>query len=201
MAVSDILQTPPELVAAALAADNVVIAVYFAFLFSLCRSSSEEELLSLDSKPVSGQNIRFHDSSIQIIIYTKHLLLFSNLPLLIQKSSINLEEKQPKSEVNLRTMSTAVAAGFIFCAVSETVGKKYSVSPMLLVSTFAVMAATLFPKAMGAISASGGIIGVLAMQVHLAICSALCLLVRLSIFAFVCLSVYALVCVYLSATT
>jgi hypothetical protein len=36
---------------------------------------------------------------------------------------------------------------------------------MLLVSTFAVMAATLFPKAMGSISASGGIIGVLAMQV------------------------------------
>jgi uncharacterized membrane protein len=54
VAVSDILQTPPELVAAALAADNVVIAVYFAFLFSLCRSSSEEELLALDSKPVSG---------------------------------------------------------------------------------------------------------------------------------------------------
>lgn len=58
MAVSDILQTPPELVAAALAADNVVIAVYFAFLFSLCRSSSDEELLSLVTKPVSGQVVR-----------------------------------------------------------------------------------------------------------------------------------------------
>jgi uncharacterized membrane protein len=47
VAVSDILQTPPALVAAALAADNVVIAVYFAFLFSLCRPSSEEELLAM----------------------------------------------------------------------------------------------------------------------------------------------------------
>ena len=159
------MQTPPELVAAALAADNVVIAVYFAFLFSLCRSSSEEELLALDSKPVSGQNIHFYDFSVQIIIYSTHLLLFSNFPLLTQNSLIILDEKLTKSEVNLRTMSIAVAAGLIFCAVSETVGKKYSVSPMLLVSTFAVMAATLFPKAMGAISASGGIIGVLAMQV------------------------------------
>lgn len=76
-----------------------------------------------------------------------------------------VEGLQPRSEVNLRTMSIAVAAGFIFCAVAESLGKKFSVSPMLLVSTFAVMAATLFPKAMGAISASGGIIGVLAMQV------------------------------------
>ena len=82
MAVSDILQTPPELVAAALAADNVVVAVYFAFLFSLCRSSSEEELLSVESKPVSGQNIHSKDFSVQIIIYTTHLLLFENLPLL-----------------------------------------------------------------------------------------------------------------------
>ena len=165
VAVSDILQTPPELVAAALAADNVVIAVYFAFLFSLCRSSSEEELLALDSKPVSGQNIHFYGFSAQIIMFTTHLLLFSNFPLLSQNSFMILEEKQTISEVNLRTMSIAVAAGLIFCAVSETVGRKYSVSPMLLVSTFAVMAATLFPKAMGAISASGGIIGVLAMQV------------------------------------
>lgn len=76
MAVSDILQTPPELVAAALAADNVVIAVYFAFLFSLCRSSSEEELQLLESKPVSGQNVYFYDFSIQITIYATHLLLF-----------------------------------------------------------------------------------------------------------------------------
>ena len=55
VAVSDILQTSPELVAAALAADNVVVAVYFAFLFSLCRPSSDEELLAMKPAVVSGE--------------------------------------------------------------------------------------------------------------------------------------------------
>lgn len=62
-------------------------------------------------------------------------------------------------------MSIAMAVGLLFCAVSQTVGNIFSVSPMLLVSAFALIAATLFPKAMGSISASGGMIGVLAMQV------------------------------------
>lgn len=35
MAVSDILKTPPDLVAAAMAADNLVVALYFAFLFAI----------------------------------------------------------------------------------------------------------------------------------------------------------------------
>ena len=191
MAVSDILQTPPELVAAALAADNVVIAVYFAFLFSLCRSSSEEELQSLVLKPVSGE-LTSHKLTIQIIVDTTQLRIFSNSPKLKLRYIFILEAMQPRSEVNLRTMSIAVAAGLIFCAVAETVGKKFSVSPMLLVSTFAVMAATLFPKAMGAISASGGIIGVLAMQVSYfdRVLSIFCLFVLLSICAFVYLYAY-----------
>lgn len=41
--------------AAALAADNVVVAVYFAFLFSLCRPSSDEELLAMKPKIVEGR--------------------------------------------------------------------------------------------------------------------------------------------------
>jgi Protein of unknown function (DUF819) len=57
VAVSDILQTPPALVAAALAADNVVIAVYFAFLFSLCRPSSEEELLAMEPRAGVGEGV------------------------------------------------------------------------------------------------------------------------------------------------
>lgn len=85
----------------------------------------------------------------------------AQIHLFIQQS----DTKKPLAEINLATMSIAVAVGLLFCAVSQTVGNMFSVSPMLLVSTFAVMAATLFPKAMGSISASGGIIGVLAMQV------------------------------------
>lgn len=63
MAVSDILQTSPELVAAALAADNVVIAVYFAFLFSLCRPSSEEEIAATAMIPKAPSGNPLHCKS------------------------------------------------------------------------------------------------------------------------------------------
>lgn len=62
-------------------------------------------------------------------------------------------------------MSMALTWGFLICAVSQTVGTMLSVSPMLFASAFAVVAATVFPKAMGNLSAAGGVIGVLAMQV------------------------------------
>ena len=62
-------------------------------------------------------------------------------------------------------MSVALTWGFLICAVSQSVGTMLSISPMLFASAFAVFAATAFPKAMGTLSAAGGVIGVLAMQV------------------------------------
>ena len=44
--------------AAALAADNVVVAVYFAFLFSICRPSSDEELSLSAMKPTQAAGER-----------------------------------------------------------------------------------------------------------------------------------------------
>ena len=70
-----------------------------------------------------------------------------------------------QSRVTLETLSLAVTLGFFFCAVSQTLGSYLSISPMLLVSVLAVLAATLFPKTVGKVSASGGVIGVLIMQV------------------------------------
>lgn len=52
VAVSDILQTPPELIAAALAADNVVVALYFAFLFAITTSSLPSSSPSLAKETV-----------------------------------------------------------------------------------------------------------------------------------------------------
>ena len=40
-AVSDILRTRPDAVAAALAADNVVVALYFAYLFLITKPAEE----------------------------------------------------------------------------------------------------------------------------------------------------------------
>eukprot|EP01036_Dinobryon_divergens_P019663 gene19663-26871_t len=55
VAVADALLTPPEVVAAAMAADNVVIALYFAYLFSLCPSEPQSESSnSNDPTPANG---------------------------------------------------------------------------------------------------------------------------------------------------
>ena len=75
------------------------------------------------------------------------------------------EGKTLQSRVTLETLSLAVTLGFFFCAVSQTLGSYLSISPMLLVSVLAVLAATLFPRTVGTVSASGGVIGVLIMQV------------------------------------
>ena len=44
VAVSDFFQTPPDAVAAALAADNVVVALYFAFLFAISVPAKDDPI-------------------------------------------------------------------------------------------------------------------------------------------------------------
>ena len=50
VAVAEILRVPPELVAAAIAADNLIVAVYFSFLFVISAPSTEYS----DTTPDSG---------------------------------------------------------------------------------------------------------------------------------------------------
>jgi uncharacterized membrane protein len=82
-------------------------------------------------------------------------------------------EKRISSKVTLKTISIALSLGFILCAISQSVGTFFSIPPMLLVSFFAVLVATLFPKYVGSVSASGGVIGVLFMQMFFAVTGAM----------------------------
>lgn len=54
VAVSDVLRTSPELVAAAMAADNVVVAVYFIFLFAISVPDKVAAITSTASPPTSS---------------------------------------------------------------------------------------------------------------------------------------------------
>ena len=63
IAVSDILQTSPELIAAALAADNVVIALYFAFLFAISKSGETTPEKVLDKSITQGNTNIFNSPS------------------------------------------------------------------------------------------------------------------------------------------
>lgn len=145
VSVSDILQTSPELVAAALAADNVVVAIYFAFLFAISRASTDEERKQTQAKAKQSP----------------------------KQERGQTDNRSIPSEVNLRSLSVAISLGLILCATSQGLSTILKVNPILLVSSLAVVVATAFPKAVGTVSASGGVIGVLFMQMFFAVTGAM----------------------------
>jgi uncharacterized membrane protein len=155
VAVSDILKTRPEAVAAALAADNVVVALYFAFLFMITKSSEDPVLMSTPKLKTTLGSYGPVNISIEATLGDDVL------------------DEPSSGAINVRTLSAAIALGFVLCAVSDSVGRALSISPMLLVSGTAVAAATLFPRAVGTVSTAGGAIGILLMQMFFAVTGAM----------------------------
>lgn len=79
VAVSEVLQTPPALVTAAIAADNVVVALYFAFLFAITKSDPPSAA-SASSKNSS----EWRYSPINVITLSTALSLSFSINLLAQ---------------------------------------------------------------------------------------------------------------------
>ena len=154
VAVSDILKTRPEAVAAALAADNVVVAVYFAYLFLITKSSE-------DPMQISTPKLKTTLGS------------YGPVNINIEATLGDDVADESSGAINVRTLSAAIALGFVLCAVSESIGKLLSISPMLLVSGTAVAAATLFPRTVGTVSTAGGAVGILLMQMFFAVTGAM----------------------------
>ena len=158
VAVSDILKTRPEAVAAALAADNVVVAVYFAFLFLITTAAT-------DSPALGGSLVKASLGSFGPVNI--------NLEASLATDGSGGGESDARGAVNVQTLSAAVALGCLLCAASESAGKMLKVSPMLLVSGAAVFAATAFPRAVGAVAPAGATVGILLMQFFFAVTGAM----------------------------
>jgi hypothetical protein len=164
VAVSDILKTRPDAVAAALAADNVVVAVYFAFLFLITTAAADvptpgAPLVKASLGSIGPVNINVEASLAP--------------PDAAGTGLTNGGASDGRGAVNVQTLSAATALGFLLCATSESVGKMLAVSPTLLVSGAAVFAATAFPRVVGAVAPAGSTVGILLMQFFFAVTGAM----------------------------
>ena len=181
VAVSDILQISPELVAASMAADNVVVAIYFAYLFliSVPERNDEEPVApsglgrALPTPPPKEEcPIPFFRSSsgpespvsADAAAASTTSAVTAPLP-----SPTPPRSMQARDGVGLLRMMAALSVGLVLYTLSQEVGRMLNMSPMLLVSLLAVVAATLFPGSMGRVSRAGGLLGVMFMQFFFAV--------------------------------
>lgn len=192
VAVSDILRVPPEMIAAAMAADNVVVALYFAYLFlisvperggddsSVGPSSMQPPIAEpqraamlkdecpipffrTNNTPVNGQDTQGTTPS--ALPQEETIVISSNAA-----ASTSAGAPMRRGDgLGLLRLSTALSVGLVLCALSQGIGAVVGVSPMLLVSLLAVAAATLFPVPMGKVAKAGGVLGVILMQFFFAV--------------------------------
>jgi len=186
VAVSDFFKTPADAVAAALAADNVVVALYFAFLFAISVPSKESDPVEI---PIVNQ---FEAPPAEIKETSKcpmaPLLDLFEMDTDNNSTSVNADiiipKPQPKvtplSKVNysiptitLQSLSSALCISLIMCALAEALSFVTKGSFMLYVSLITVLGATIFPKTIGSSSESGGILGVLLMQFFFSVTGAM----------------------------
>lgn len=139
MALSDIIKIDPEIVAAALAADNLIVAFFFSFLFLIAPpfgSSSPANDTSAASPTVTDENVN------------------------------SIVDKKNQAPVNLSNLSLSITIAVLITAASKVLSSLTVLSPMIITSTITVGLATLFPRLFEQLQPSSGILGLLFMQVR-----------------------------------
>jgi uncharacterized membrane protein len=110
VAVSDVLQTPSSLVTAAMAADNVVVAMYFAFLFAVTKADHPTDASSSASLPVASTGDRSWNYCPINLISLSGALSFSFLVNLMAQLLYRLFGLSPI--VSVSTIAVALATIF-----------------------------------------------------------------------------------------
>jgi uncharacterized membrane protein len=156
VAVAETMRIPGTVVSAAIAADNVVVALYFAFLFALAKADSvidgEDNIPVIASKPIETEL----DYSLDDIT--------SN-----EKDAKVVEPD--KKEISLATMSIAIAVASTLVTIGKALTQLLlppGTSVLPLTSSITVIAATLFPTFFAQIRTAGTAIGILFIQMFFA---------------------------------
>lgn len=132
----------------AVAADNVVVALYFAFLFYI-------------SKPGDSDSDNSNDLATSDVEETKPIIAELAVEQEVQgKSSITL----PTLAISISVASTLVSLGRYFTKLLLPTGT----SALPLISTLTVVAATIFPKFFARISETGTALGITFIQMFFA---------------------------------
>jgi uncharacterized membrane protein len=157
VAVAETLSIPGTVVSAAIAADNVVVALYFAFLFALAKADDDDQKddPTAASRVVVAQSIDTElDYSLEPAVNGDDVASPSNV----------------SNEITLPTISMALAVASALVAVGKMLTSILfpGSSSLPLTSTLTVVAATVFPRFFARIRTAGTAIGILCIQMFFA---------------------------------
>ncbi|PKA50123.1 hypothetical protein AXF42_Ash019642 [Apostasia shenzhenica] len=147
VAVSEALGVTPSILAAGLAADNVVTAIYFASLFALASK------IPAETSPSTGK-IMMEDESEEGNTFTYEPKQGNKLPVL--------------------KIASAIAISFAICKAANHIADVFGIQGGKLpcVTAIIVILATLFPRQFGALAPAGEAIALILMQVFFAVVGA-----------------------------
>ena len=147
VAVADTLQIEASIVSAAIAADNVVVALYFAFLFYLA-TAGEGETNNTDTTTANIQSTKLEPSLSEEIILPN-------------------EEQVP---ITISSIAYSLATSSILVSVGSTITSAIcpNLSSLVFTSLLTVISATIFKGYFAKLRTSGTAIGILFLQMFFA---------------------------------
>lgn len=168
VAVAETLRIPGTIVSAAIAADNVVVALYFAVLFALAKADpvtepKEENNESPRTIPVSTIESELDYSFAAIPTGNNNSNNTTTTSLVVVEPNRN--------EITLPTISLSLAVASSLVTIGKMATKLLlppGTSALPLTSTLTVVAATLFPKFFAKLRTAGTAIGIFFIQMFFA---------------------------------
>jgi len=156
VAVAETLSIGGDAVAAAIAADNVVVALYFAFLFSIAKAGEGNSTIETTAmgEAVTEEEAKDDDGETQQFTISEVIVEDG------KSSSITL----PSLAISISVASALVTAGSLFTKALLPVGT----SSLPFISTLTVAAATAFPIFFSSLSETGTALGVIFVQMFFA---------------------------------
>lgn len=154
VAVAETLNIPGSAVSAAIAADNVVVALYFALLFALAKPSGDESTFAEDD-----------------VVKIESELDYAVIDKKAQKTATNDSTPTDRNSITLSTLSTAISVAASLVTVGQIVTRAVlppGTSALPLTSVFTVVAATAAPQFFAQIRAAGTAVGILLIQLFFA---------------------------------
>ena len=165
VAVAETLQIPGTIVSAAIAADNVVVALYFAVLFALAKADPYTATNDGSDQP---------QSTTKMVPKIESELDYSldAIPSGNANTTTTLMAMEPdRNQISLPTISVSLAIASTLVTMGKIATKLMlppGTSALPLTSALTVLAATLFPKFFAKIRTAGTAIGILFIQLFFA---------------------------------
>jgi len=160
VAVAETLNIGGDVVAAAIAADNVVVALYFAFLFSIAKSGEDDKTTTKSSIASTPTNDNSEDTTDKV-----------QDPKIATISEMAVEDEKSPSTITLPTIAISISVASSLVTVGSFLTKALlpaGTSSLPLISALTVVAATLFPTFFSKLSETGTALGVVFVQMFFA---------------------------------